>query len=83
MPLLEVVNMPKLKAVPLTLPPVQEPVVPRISLSVAEAAESVGLSVSHLYTLMGEGRLRFTKIGARRLIPIAELQALVALPPVA
>ena len=75
--------MPKRKAVPLTLPSIQEPVVPRVSLSVDEAAESSGLSKSTLYALMGEGRLRFTKIGARRLIPIAELQALVALPPVA
>ena len=56
--------------------------IPRVSLSVEEAAVSTGLSRSYLYTLMNAGRLRFVKVGARRLIPFSELEFLLAgLPP--
>ncbi len=52
--------------------------VPRVSLSIAEAATSSGLSKSTLYNLMEAGKLRFVKVGARRLIPVSALEALVA-----
>jgi excisionase family DNA binding protein len=52
--------------------------VPRLALRVDEAAESAGLSRSKLYQEMALGHLRFVKCGARRLIPLAELEAFLA-----
>ncbi|MCX4097610.1 excisionase family DNA-binding protein [Nocardia sp. alder85J] len=37
--------------------------------SIPAAAEQLGIGRSHLYVLMGAGRLRFVKVGKRRLIP--------------
>jgi excisionase family DNA binding protein len=42
-------------------------------LSVAAAAELMGVGRTHLYCEMGSGRLRFVRIGKRRLIPRAEI----------
>lgn len=68
--------MPKLKAAP----PEQaaRPPVPRVSMSVEDATVSTGLSRSTLYDLMGSGDLGYVKCGSRRLIPVHELEALLA-----
>lgn len=67
--------MPKLsKPTPAPIPLDRRPV-PRVSLSVQEAAESSGLSKSTLYNCMKDGTLRFIKVGARRLIAVSELEA--------
>jgi excisionase family DNA binding protein len=50
---------------------------PRISVSVEEAAYMTGLSRGYLYILMDTGVLKFKKIGRRRLIRISDLEALV------
>lgn len=68
--------MPKLKAaVPV---PVERPTVPRVSLSVQEAAESCGVSKSFLYNCMAAGTLKYVKAGSRRLIAVSELDAFLA-----
>ena len=73
--------MPKLKRqTPDTALP-DRPPVPRLSLSVPEAAAATGLSKSTLYNLMEAGELRFVKVGARRLIAMAELVAFLARLP--
>jgi len=45
--------------------------------SVAETAERTSTSIRGLYQWMKAGRLKFVKIGDRRLIPISELRRLV------
>ena len=55
--------------------------VPRLSLSVQEAAEACGVSKSFLYNCMKEGTLKFIKAGARRLITVPELEAFLARLP--
>ena len=50
----------------------------RLAYSVDEAAEIVGLGRTTLYDLMDRGLLRFTKVGRRRLIRHADLEALIA-----
>lgn len=53
-----------------------EPVaIPRLAFSVAEAAASTGLSRSFLYELMANGQIPFTKVGARRLLPVSGLES--------
>jgi excisionase family DNA binding protein len=47
--------------------------VPRLALSKTEAAESLGCSVDHLERHVLE-HLRVVYVGARRLIPVAELE---------
>lgn len=49
----------------------------RAAFSMDEAARSLGLSVSTVKVLIGQGRLRATKIGRRVLIPAAELDRLL------
>ena len=48
-----------------------------LAYRVSEAAEVSGLGRTTLYTLMNSGQLPYTKIGKRRVIPSAGLQALV------
>jgi len=61
--------------------------VPRLALSKAEAAHSLGCSVDHLERHVLE-HLKVVYVGARRLIPVVELerflreQAVPVLPPV-
>jgi excisionase family DNA binding protein len=50
----------------------------RLALSVREAAEALGVSRASLYRAIEDGRLIAVKIGARRLIPIAAIDALLA-----
>lgn len=49
----------------------------KFALSIDEAAERSGLGRSTIYDLMQCGQLAYTKIGARRLILVADLQALL------
>lgn len=51
---------------------------PRISVSIEEAAYMTGLSRAYLYILMDTGSLKFKKVGRRRLIRISDLEALVS-----
>jgi excisionase family DNA binding protein len=73
--------VPRLKSSSPAPPPGDRPPVSRLSLSVAEAAEAVGLSKSYLYLAMKEGTLHFVKAGARRLIAVSELEAFLARLP--
>lgn len=43
------------------------------AMSVAEGSRFLGVGRSHLYDLMARGEVRYLKIGARRVIPRAEL----------
>jgi excisionase family DNA binding protein len=47
-------------------------------LSVREAAQELGLGRDSTYALVREGRLRTVRVGARVLVPRAELDAFVA-----
>ena len=49
----------------------------KLALRVNEAAVAAGISRSSIYKLMGEGKLRTTKVGGRRLILRADLEALL------
>lgn len=51
----------------------------RIALSMQEDAEAVALSRRKLDQLVSDGTLRTVKIGARRLVPRAELERLFRL----
>lgn len=49
----------------------------KLAYSIPEAKAATGLSVAFLYRLMQAGRLRYTKIGTRRVIPKSALLELV------
>jgi excisionase family DNA binding protein len=48
------------------------------ALGIEEARKFSGLGRTVLYDLMGEGRLSYTKVGARRLIPRRALVQVLA-----
>ncbi len=48
--------------------------IPRLLVTVSEAAETLGLSRSTVYSLMDSGQLESRKIGASRRIPVAALE---------
>jgi excisionase family DNA binding protein len=48
---------------------------PRVALSVADAADSLGISRATAYNLMRDGRLPYVKLGRRRLVRTADLAA--------
>jgi excisionase family DNA binding protein len=52
--------------------------VPRLALSVQDACKSINISRAKLYELMKAGQLGFTLIGSRRIVPVSELEALLA-----
>lgn len=52
--------------------------VPRLALSVQDACKSINISRAKLYMLMKAGQLGWVSIGSRRIIPITELEALLA-----
>lgn len=54
------------------------PLQPRKAFSIAEAAESAGVSRSTIKVQIAQGRLRVTRLGRRVLIPVAELDRLLA-----
>ena len=47
------------------------------ALSIAEAAQTCGLSRATLYRLIEQKKLLTVKLGARRLVPVAALDALL------
>jgi len=49
----------------------------KLLLSIPEACEITGISRSRLYNEMTAGRLNWVKVGTRRLIKPADLQAFV------
>lgn len=48
------------------------------TLTIEDACEMSGLGRTLLYSLMEQGKLRYLKVGKRRLIPRRELQRLLA-----
>ena len=52
----------------------------RLAVSVAEAAEALGISRSSLYAEIKQGRIRTVKLAGRLLVPWAELAEMVTLP---
>jgi excisionase family DNA binding protein len=50
----------------------------RMAYSVDEAAVATGLSRSSLYLAMKAGELAFVHYGARRLLPLTELEIFIA-----
>jgi excisionase family DNA binding protein len=53
-------------------------IVQKGTVSITRAVMFTSLSRSALYDLMQTGKLRYTKIGRRRLIPMSELERLLA-----
>jgi excisionase family DNA binding protein len=51
--------------------------VKRLVYSIREAEQASGLSRATLYRLIGSGRLTTVKIGARRLVPVVAIHALL------
>jgi excisionase family DNA binding protein len=49
----------------------------RRALSIKEAAQVCGLSRATLYRLLNDGKLTTIKVGARRLVPVASVDALL------
>lgn len=49
----------------------------RRALSIKEAAEACGLSRATMYRLLNDGKLTTIKVGARRLVPVASIDALL------
>jgi excisionase family DNA binding protein len=47
---------------------------PRLTWSVAQAAESCGLSIRSIWAAIADGRLASVTVGRRRLIPDASLR---------
>lgn len=56
--------------------------VPRLCLTMDEAAEAVGVSRRGLYNLAGRDGLPTVKLGGRRLVRVADLQDWIAAQPV-
>lgn len=52
--------------------------VKRLALSIREAEHASGLSRATLYRLIASGKLMTLKIGARRLVTVAALEALLS-----
>jgi predicted DNA-binding transcriptional regulator AlpA len=51
--------------------------VKRLALSIRESEQASGLSRATLYRLIATGRLKTSKVGARRIIPVGALEALL------
>ncbi len=49
----------------------------RRALSIKEAAEACGLSRATMYRLLNDGKLTTIKVGARRLVPVTSIDALL------
>ena len=60
--------------------PMQRPAIPfdqRMSVSIRDAAEIIGIGRSKLYEHINSGALRTVKIGGRRLVLIASIRTFV------
>jgi excisionase family DNA binding protein len=53
----------------------------RLTCSVLEACQAIGVGRTTLYELIGSGKLRTTTIGRRRLVVVASLLSLVRVQP--
>ncbi len=53
-------------------------VIPRIALTLPEAAEAIGISARHLESLVADGIIPVVRLGGRRVIPIDVLQRTLA-----
>jgi len=62
--------------------PPAAPSVPRLTFSMAEAAEAVGVSRRGLYNLAARDGLPTVKLGGRRLVRVADLREWIAARPV-
>jgi excisionase family DNA binding protein len=49
----------------------------KITATVREACEMTGLGKTKLYELMGQGALKTTMVGRRRLVKVESIRALV------
>ena len=67
--------MPKLNP---NSPPKVRPELPRLCLTIAEAAAALGLSKSTIYNLLGDGTLPFAQVRGKRLIAVTAIEALLA-----
>ena len=54
------------------------PTPPRVALRIDESAAALGISRGSLYNLMKRGDLPFSVVAGRRLIKVADLEALLA-----
>jgi excisionase family DNA binding protein len=54
------------------------PAFERLALSIEETAKTSGLSRATLYRLIADGKLTTIKIGARRIVPIGAINALLS-----
>lgn len=52
----------------------------RLTLSIAETAERLGISVRHCYQLARKGAIPTVRLGARLVVPVEELKAMLAKP---
>ena len=53
------------------------PIQQRRAVSIREAAQCCSLSRATIYRLIADGKLTTLKIGARRLVPVASIDALL------
>ncbi|HDS1059583.1 helix-turn-helix domain-containing protein [Pseudomonas putida] len=53
------------------------PAVPQLSVSIEEAAKSIGVARSTIYEIVARGDLPSFKLGRRRMILMAELSAFI------
>lgn len=60
------------------VPPELEHLVAAGAVTIPAACEHTGLGRTFLYGLMDAGKLKYCKVGKRRLIPLAELHRLLA-----
>jgi excisionase family DNA binding protein len=49
----------------------------KLAFSVAETCDALGLGKTNIYKLIADGKLDTVKIGGRRLVPAAAIQALL------
>ena len=56
----------------------ERPAFERRALSIEEAAKTCGLSRATLYRLLNDGKLTTIKVGARRLVPVGAIDALLS-----
>lgn len=54
---------------------------PRLALSIDEAAEALGIGRASVYRLIQIGDLRPVKLLSRTVVPMTELQRLLSAPP--
>ncbi len=53
----------------------ETPVIAPLFVRVEDAARALAIGRTNLYRLLGEGKLRATKLGGRTLIAVAEIEA--------